>query len=284
MELALPTAADRLPLQRRTLDAAARAGMKDPQILGMLLGGSFASGEADEYSDLDMQLVVEDGQVEQLVPKLRTMADQAGPVVAAFTAEHVGLPHMLIVLYEDLVHADFEPLEISRVGSRNAGMSTHVLWERDPAVSASLGVEDVQEDRAAALGWLESRIWTWSWYVQTKILRGELYEALGGLQEIRDSVLFRLLAMHRDERPSSARRAEGRVGPWRHQFAATIPALAQASAMDALKSSIRLYLDLADPLQKQFGIHPADRARAAALRALDKGLTWPGETQPGGPR
>jgi hypothetical protein len=258
--------------------------MKDPQILGMLLGGSFASGEADEYSDLDMQLVVEDGQVEQLVRRLRTLADQAGRVVAAFSAEHVGLPHMLIVLYEDLVHADFEPLEISRVGPRNAGMSTHVLWERDPAVSASLGGEGTKEDPAAALVWLENRIWTWSWYVQTKILRGELYDALRGLQEIRDTVLFRLLAIHRDERPNSARRAEGRVGPWKHQFAATIPALGRASAMDALRSSIRLYLDLADPLQRTFGIQPADRARAVALQALDKGLTWPGEAQPEGPR
>jgi predicted nucleotidyltransferase len=63
--------------------------MKDPAVLGMLIGGSFASGEADDYSDLDMQLVVNDGQVENLVPKLRAMADEAGPVVAAFFAEQL---------------------------------------------------------------------------------------------------------------------------------------------------------------------------------------------------
>ena len=251
--------------------------MKDPEVLGMLIGGSFASGEADDYSDLDIQLVVGDGDVEQLAPKLRAIADDAGPVVAAFSAEHVGLPHMLIVLYEELVHADFEPVEISRVGPRNAGMSTHVLWERDAAVSAPLGVDHVGEDPAVALAWLEDRIWTWSWYVQTKILRGEIYEALGGLQEIRDSVLFRLLAMHRDERPSSARRVEGRVGPWVQQFAATVPALRRDSAMEALGSSIQLYLDLADPLQRKFGVHPADRARGAALDALGQGLHWSSE-------
>jgi hypothetical protein len=127
MEDNLPPAAGRLPIHKRRLQAAARAGMKDPGVLGMLIGGSFASGKADDYSDLDMQLVVKDGQVEQLVPKLRAMADEAGPAVAAFFAEHVGLPHMLIVLYEDLVHADFEPVEVSKVGSRNAGLSTHVL-------------------------------------------------------------------------------------------------------------------------------------------------------------
>jgi hypothetical protein len=39
-------------------------------------------------------------------------------------------------------------------------------------------------------------MWTWSWYIQTKVLRGELYEALDGLQYVRDNVLFKLLAMH----------------------------------------------------------------------------------------
>ena len=38
--------------------------MGEPNVLGMLIGGSFASGEADVYSDLDMQLVVEDEAVE----------------------------------------------------------------------------------------------------------------------------------------------------------------------------------------------------------------------------
>ena len=34
--------------------------MGEPNILGMLIGGSFPSGEADIYSDLDMQFVFED--------------------------------------------------------------------------------------------------------------------------------------------------------------------------------------------------------------------------------
>jgi len=247
--------------------------MNNPLILGMFIGGSFASGEADQYSDLDLQLVVKDGAIEELVPTLRALADKAGPLVAAFFAEHVGLPHMLIVLYEDLVHADFEPVQISKVGSRNAGLSTHVLWERDQAVSADLGV-GYEEDRETELTWIEDRIWTWSWYVQTKILRGELYEALGGLQFIRDRVLFRLLAMHSDERASSARRAEARVGRWGERFAATVPSLGQESMMDALRSAIRLYVDLADPLQKKIGVQPADQARAVVLDALERGLTW----------
>jgi hypothetical protein len=247
--------------------------MDDPEILAMFIGGSFASGDADDYSDLDLQLIVEDGAIERLVPKLRPLADQAGPVVAAFFAEHVGLPNMLIVLYEDLVHADLQPVQVSDVGTRNAGLSTHVIWERDAAVSSALGAK-YEADPTRELSWLEDRIWAWSWYVQTKILRGELYEALSSLQYIRDNVLFRLLAMRRDELPSSARRAEGRVGPWKEQFAATVATRSQESAMEALRSSIELYVDLVEPLQKRFGVQPADQARAVAFRALEDGLAW----------
>jgi len=252
--------------------------MNDQGVLGMLIGGSFAAGDADNYSDLDIQLVVRDGQVEKFVPKLRAMADEVGPVVAAFFAEHIGLPHMLIVLYEDLVHADFEPIQISEIGSRNAGLATYLLWERDHGLSAALGAK-YEEDQSTELAWLEDRIWTWSWYVQTKILRGELYEAIGGLQYIRDRVLFRLLAMHREERPSSARRAESRVGPWTEKFAATVPRLTQESTMNALKSSIHLYVELSDPLQKKLSLAPADQARTVVLYALEQGLTWESEEE-----
>src|SRR5437660_11904208 len=115
MELSLPPAVARFPIQQGRLEAASRAGMKEPGVLGMLIGGSFASGEADVLSDLDLQLVVMDGEVEQLVPKLRAIAAEAGPVVAAFYAHHVGLPQTLIVLYEDLLPAGFEPRTIYKI-------------------------------------------------------------------------------------------------------------------------------------------------------------------------
>jgi len=46
MELSLPPAVARFPIQQGRLEAASRAGMKEPGVLGMLIGGSFASGEA----------------------------------------------------------------------------------------------------------------------------------------------------------------------------------------------------------------------------------------------
>ena len=247
--------------------------MAEPSVLGMLIGGSFASGEADMYSDLDMQFVVEEEAGEATGKLLRRMAQDAGPVVAAFFAEHVGLPHMLIVLYQDLIHADFEPVALSRVGSRNAGLATHVMWERDGIVSSSLPA-DHEEDPVADLRWLEERVWTWSWYIQTKVLRGELYEALDGLQYLRDNVLFKLLALQREERPSAARRVEARTGVWTDEFANTVPVLSRESTMKALQATMGLYQVLADPLLDRFELEMSVKARQAVLAALEAGLAW----------
>jgi hypothetical protein len=247
--------------------------MREPNILGMLIGGSFASGEADIYSDLDMQFVFEDEAGKATAEQLRRMAESAGPAVASFFAEHVGLPHMLIVLYRDLIHADFEPVTVGRVGSRNAGLATHILWEREDIVSSALPAT-YEQDHAADLRWIEDRMWTWSWYVQTKVLRGELYEALDGLQYMRDSVLFKLLAMHREERPNAARRVEARTGVWTREFADTVPVLSRESMMKALQATMGLYQTLADPLLDRYGLEIGEAARTAVLEALEAGLAW----------
>jgi hypothetical protein len=105
--------------------------------------------------------------------------------VAAFTAEHVGRPNMLIVLYEDLIHADLEPVPLTQLSERNAGLSSFVVWDRDGSISSTLPAGRKHDDTAGELGWFEARMWTWSWYIQAKLLRGELYDVLDGLQYVR---------------------------------------------------------------------------------------------------
>lgn len=263
-----------LPLHRAHLEAACGEAKGCDGILGMVIGGSLASGQADEYSDLDLQLVVEEAGFDRAVGQLREIADAAGRVVAAFTAEHVGLPQMLIVLYDDLIHVDFEPVLLGRLNERNAGLTALVLWEHHGAVSAALTAARRPEDPARELAWFEGRMWTWSWYIQTKVMRGELYEALDGLQYVRNAVLFKLLALHRGELESGSRRAEQRLGPWGDRFSATVPALTQESLMTALREAMRLYVSLADPLLGQHGVPRADEARVTVLQALDAGLSW----------
>ena len=239
----------------------------------MVVTGSFATGGADELSDVDLRVYVRPDAVEGVVARIPDLAAAAGRVVALFVAEHLGIPTLTIVLYDDLVHVDFDVVAADRAAEHNDGLPAVVLWEREPISDALPGTYALEI--AAGVRWLEARIWTWSWYIQSKVLRGELYEALDGLQYVRGQVLFRLLALGRGDRPSGGRRAEAVVGAHADAFARTVPiALDRSSVIEALRAETDLYRRLADPLLARHGVELATEARLVALRALEAGLDW----------
>jgi predicted nucleotidyltransferase len=272
MGVALPALFERFPRHRAKAEAACRAALADPDVVGMVVTGSFATGEADELSDVDLRVYVRPDAVEGVVARIPDLAAAGGRVVALFVAEHLGIPTLTIALYDDLVHVDFDVVAADRAAEHNDGLPAVVLWEREPISDALPGT--YAPEVAAGVRWLEPRIWTWSWYIQSKVLRGELYEAMDGLQYVRDRVLFRLLAFHGQRRPAGGRRAEAVVGDHGDAFARTVPkSLDPASVLAALREEIDLYRRLADPLLERHGIDTAE-ARTVVLRALDLGMDW----------
>ena len=117
-------------------------------------------------------------------------------------------------------------------------------------------------------------MWTWAWYIQSKVVRGELFEALDGLQYVRDRVLFRLLAMRDGVAFSGSRRAEARMGDLRERFDRTAARADRPELMASLTETVAIYDELAAPLLERHGVEPASRARAAVRAALDLGLAW----------
>ena len=273
MEIEIPASFDGHPRHRSKVEAAVRAGLENADVVAMAVAGSFAEGIADELSDVDLRLYVPESAIERTVRAIPAIAASCGTVMALFTGEHVGAPRLSIVLYDDLVHVDFDVLSSSGVAEHNRGLPVLVLWDRG-GVSDRLPGED-RTVIAGDLRWIEDRMWTWSWYIQSKILRGELYEALDGLQYVRDQVLFRLLAFQRGTRPAGARRVEDALGDREEAFAATIPPSHDAEwVLSALRAEIALYLDLGAPLLAEHGVAPNDGARTVVRHALDAGLDW----------
>ncbi|MGA9162632.1 MAG: nucleotidyltransferase domain-containing protein [Actinomycetota bacterium] len=273
MDIALPPVFDGFPRHRDKAMAASRAGQADPDVVGMAVTGSFATGEADELSDVDLRLYVRPDAVEAVLARVPDLAASCGDVVAWFGADHLAIPSLTIVLYDDLVHVDFDVVAVDRATEHNEGLPVGILWERQP-ISAELP-GTFEADVATQVRWMEARIWTWSWYIQSKILRGELYEALDGLQYVRDRVLFRLLALLGDRRPAGGRRAESVVGEHADAFARTVPtALDPEAVLGALRAEIDLYRRLADPLLARHGADAAAEARSVVLRALELGMGW----------
>jgi hypothetical protein len=273
MDIAIPASFDAHPRHRSKVEAAGRAGLENADVVAMAVAGSFAQGIADELSDVDLRLYVSQEAIERTVRAIPALAAACGTVIALFTGEHVGAPALTIVLYDDLVHVDFDVLSSSEVAEHNRGLPVLVLWERD-GVSARLPGED-HPDIEHDLRWIEDRMWTWCWYIHAKILRGELYEALDGLQYVRDRVLFRLVAFQHGTPPAGARRVEAALGDREEAFGGTIAFAHDAAAvLSALRAEIDLYLDLSSPLFADHGISANDEARIVVRRALNAGLDW----------
>src|SRR5215217_3745141 len=106
MQITYPPSLEALPLHKARLEAVCLGAMREQRIIAMSIWGSFVTGTADRYSDLDLALIADDDDVSGVVRSAREIAEASGPIVAAFTGEHLGEPHMLTVLYEDLLHVD----------------------------------------------------------------------------------------------------------------------------------------------------------------------------------
>src|SRR5918992_4801661 len=265
MEIRIPPSLDELPLHRDKVEKVCRAAMEDPAIVGMAIGGSVVAGSPDVYSDVDLRLIVEDGAFDEIFNRRDALAAAGGRAIAAFTGEHVGFPELLITLYDDLVHVDFAFVRDSEWPNFSETIAPHaVLWERDNALSARMASREAPSP-TDELAWLEGRMWTWVWYVHSKILRGELYEALDGIQYMRNRVLFSLLAMTRGMPHAGSRRAERIVGDLSKEFEATIPALDAESCARALQTAVALYLKLADPLLQEHDVKQETAAREVVL-------------------
>ena len=273
MEIDIPASFDAHPRHRSKVEAAVRAGLENADVVAMAVAGSFAVGNADEFSDVDLRFYVAETAVDRTVRAIPALAASCGTVIASFSGEHVGAPTLTIVLYDDLVHVDFDVLSSAAAAEHGAGLPVRVVWDRGGVSDRLPG--DGRPDVAGDLRWIEDRMWTWCWYIQSKILRGELYEALDGLQYVRDRVLFRLLAFERGTRPAGARRVEAALGDRREAFSATIPfAHDPAAVLSALRAEIGLYLELSAPLLAEHRVSPNDRAREIVHQALDAGLGW----------
>lgn len=262
-----------LPRHQHRLLAACEVGWSEADVVGMALAGSFADGKPDAYSDLDLRVVLADGSLQRVFPRREEIARACGPLVAAFTGEHVGEPQLLVTLYEDLVHVDYLFMEVSDAAARNQGTPALILWQRDTSVASALSAP-FSPDPVKDLMYVEARIWTWTWYIQSKILRGELWEAASGLGQVRDWVLFRLLSLAHQRRYRGARYAEELIGEHAGAIERTHASVDQESLLGALRATVHLYIRLADPLLAQHGVEPQLAARRAVMPALDAGLSW----------
>lgn len=223
---------------RGFLDRALPLLAGDHRIIGVAASGSYADDTMDAFSDLDLVLACEPQDHAALLRDRATLAARLGPLVAAFTGEHVGEPRLMICLYgPPALHVDIKVVALGDLAARVD--EPVVLWEREGRMSAAYAAGAPcwpQPDPQ----WIEDRFWVWVHYAALKIARGELQEALDFLSYVRVTVLGPLGALRAGKKPNGVRRVEGDPA-LAARLAGTVGALERGALVDALGNAVAAY-------------------------------------------
>ncbi|WP_394846522.1 nucleotidyltransferase domain-containing protein [Pendulispora brunnea] len=261
-----------LPIHRETADRIIAELSKDSRIAGIAAGGSWLTG-MDAYSDLDLVIAVYPESEAAVSRERFAIAKRCGPLLTAFTGEHVGEPRLLICLYgPPLLHVDLKFAALSDLAT-NRVEDPAILWERNDDVSRALTGARAHYPQPD-LQWIEDRFWIWVHYGALKIGRGELFEAIDFIGYLRQQVLGPLLLLRAGKRPTGVRRIEQASPEASAALEKTLCLHDRASCGKALRAAIDLYREL----RRGQDIALRNAAELAAVGYLDETLSRPTAT------
>ncbi|TYA12157.1 oxalate:formate antiporter [Paenibacillus faecis] len=232
------------PFFEGLLSQAREKASSDPRFVGLLAGGSLMTGTLDEFSDLDLIVVYDAAYREEILEERLHYAKSLGPLLSAFTGEHVGEPRLLICLYDfkgRLLHVDLKFVSVPELADRME--DPVILWERSGEVKKVL-LDTTCHSENVDIQWMEDRFWVWIHYCATKLGRGELFEVIDSLAFIRSSVLGPLIQVKNGKLPRGVRRLEQLNSQTVIRLKDTLPAHTPKSCYRAIKEAIKIYREL----------------------------------------
>jgi predicted nucleotidyltransferase len=250
--------------QRRVLRVITAFYADDPRVLAVSVFGSLGRGNWDDYSDLDLDIVLADGVQVEPVPELRRLCDTltaSGEHVALIVADGVEAGDVVL---ESLLGLSirYHPLATT---SPNIVDSLRVLWGR-------IGEGDI---RAAGLSRtampppadeLVARCIREALAVDKSLQRGHLWWAVECLQTLRGLLVALFARTHGGGRPLAtfhmlaSDALQARLG-------ATLPHYTLSSAQGALCAALDLLeYDLPAFSADQVTLTPAERALMRHIR------------------
>jgi hypothetical protein len=236
----------------------------DQRIVAVAAAGSYLFDTMDEYSDLDLVIVVEPAAYGAVMEQRHAIAASLGTLLAAFTGEHVGEPRLLICLYgAPMLHADLKFISLDDAAARVEDPA--ILWDRDGRYGAAMQAAAAHYP-APSPDWLEARFWIWIHYGAGKIGRGELFEAIDFIAFLRGTVLGPLALQRAGARPQGVRKLELAVPDFAAELRATIAPYDAAGCIQALRACVALYKDLRDLAG---GFAPDAAAEKAVMAYVD---------------
>ncbi|OGK10293.1 MAG: hypothetical protein A2W80_08420 [Candidatus Riflebacteria bacterium GWC2_50_8] len=264
--MSLPRENELTQCQKAFLLSAIEQVEKDERLIGLAVGGSIAKGTIDEFSDLDLIIVVKPEDYEQVMADRKGIAIRFGQLLAGFTGEHVGDDRLLICLFgPSLIHVDLKFISLADV-HMEASRPVILL---DKAGGFSRELKNIVEHFPKIdIQWLEDRFWVWIHYAAIRIARGEFFETIDFLAFLRRTVLVPLAFDELNELGYGVRKAEQRVPEFSAALKKTVGCYHAGSLVTAVHESIALYLEQRKRFENEL-LNLREDARIAAIGYLD---------------
>ena len=234
---------------------------------GLAIAGSFLTNQMDDYSDLDLKVVADPREWQTVREARKQIAASVGPLLSAFTAEHVGVPQMLICMYGDMpIHVDLHFMVPEQLASRPD--DPVVLWDRDGTLRQILS-SSKSCPATVDWQWMEDRFWTWIHYTGARTARGELFEAIRFLSFLLWTVLAPIATEASGGRPHGLRRFEQIAGTCADKMRSTVASYDKDMVVHALFEIADIYKSFRkDHAPQSLITNP--KAEAAVMRDLEK--------------
>ena len=187
---------------------------------------------------------------------------KVGELLSDFPATHIGDPNQIICLYSGTypVHVDYQYRAPEELVPRAKGRNALVFWDRSGELrlwkKKCAQVHEEYAPTAESIQYFEDRFWTWCIYADSKIRRGELWEARDMIEYLRNKVIVPLMSYSLSLPLECNRRIEGKFSDdMISELQATLQRGHSRSAYArALLAIARLYLKLVDGVTNKFRV------------------------------
>ena len=179
---------DHLPEHRAILEQALACYVSDDRVAGVMLYGSLAIGQGDEFSDIDLNILAVPKHRTELLTQAPETMRTFGDALFVFRADHLS-PTQIVAHYANHVKLDLDFVLSEELGvyaeRRRHRVFKDSTGELAKVLERSAALSDHYEVTSDQLLELNQRFWPWCYYAAAKATRGELWEARAGLEFIR---------------------------------------------------------------------------------------------------
>jgi len=246
------------------VDCITKAFGNNPVFIGIAVGGSYMDGHLDEYSDLDIHLVVEEAfENLKFEEKQALLATLFLPLCCYSNGND---DRVMVCLYDFnpiILHVDWKWQTLKEFEIRVE--NPKVLFERDYLLSSIMERTDFSYPLPDIHN-IEPRFWSWMHYVLSKIGRGELLEANDYLSEVRSCCIGPLILYKNGMSPRRMRHAESLPeSEWMLLSESILTEFSLEACFNATTGMIKLYQYLREGYIGE-DFQPLFEAESACLR------------------